>query len=72
MKVHVKERTDRILGSTSVARHAGEMINEITLAMIAGIGLRTRASAMAGVVKPCRVRFEPFDGLTHGTAVVYA
>ena len=24
-----------------VARHAGEMINEITLAMVAGIGLRT-------------------------------
>ena len=39
----VKERTDRILGATIVARHAGEMINEITLAMVAGIGLRTLA-----------------------------
>jgi pyruvate/2-oxoglutarate dehydrogenase complex dihydrolipoamide dehydrogenase (E3) component len=43
VKVHVKERTDRILGATIVARHAGEMINEITLAMVAGIGLGTLA-----------------------------
>ena len=43
MKIHVKERTDRILGATIVARHAGEMINELTLAMVAGIGLRTLA-----------------------------
>jgi pyruvate/2-oxoglutarate dehydrogenase complex dihydrolipoamide dehydrogenase (E3) component len=41
VKIHVKEGTDRILGATIVARHAGEMINEITLAMVAGIGLRT-------------------------------
>ena len=27
--------------STIVARHAGEMINEISLAMVAGIGLKT-------------------------------
>jgi len=43
VKIHVKEGTDRILGATIVARHAGEMINEITLAMVAGIGLRTMA-----------------------------
>lgn len=43
VKIHVKERTDRILGATIVARHAGEMINEITLAMVAGVGLRTLA-----------------------------
>lgn len=41
VKIHVRERTDRILGATIVARHAGEMINEITLAMVAGIGLGT-------------------------------
>ncbi len=41
VKIHVKERTDRILGATIVARHAGEMINEITLAIVARIGLRT-------------------------------
>ena len=43
VKIYVKERTDRILGATIVARHAGEMINEVTLAMVAGIGLRTLA-----------------------------
>jgi len=43
VKIHVKERTDRILGATIVARHAGEMINELTLVMVAGIGLRTLA-----------------------------
>ncbi len=39
-KIHVRERTDRILGATIVARHAGDMINAITLAMVAGFGLR--------------------------------
>jgi pyruvate/2-oxoglutarate dehydrogenase complex dihydrolipoamide dehydrogenase (E3) component len=39
VKVHVKKGTDRILGATIVARHAGEMISEITLAMANGIGL---------------------------------
>jgi pyruvate/2-oxoglutarate dehydrogenase complex dihydrolipoamide dehydrogenase (E3) component len=43
VKIHVKERTDRILGATVVASHAGDMINEITLAMVAGIGLSTLA-----------------------------
>jgi pyruvate/2-oxoglutarate dehydrogenase complex dihydrolipoamide dehydrogenase (E3) component len=43
VKIHVKEGTDHILGATIVARHAGEMINEITLAMVAGVGLRTIA-----------------------------
>jgi pyruvate/2-oxoglutarate dehydrogenase complex dihydrolipoamide dehydrogenase (E3) component len=40
-KIHVREGTDRILGATIVARHAGEMINEISLAMVAGCGLGT-------------------------------
>ena len=43
VKLHVREGTDRILGATVVARHAGEMINGISLAMVAGIGLRTIA-----------------------------
>ena len=43
VKIHVREGTDQILGATIVARHAGDMINEITLAMVAGIGLRTLA-----------------------------
>lgn len=40
VKIHVKGRTDRIVGATIVASHAGEMINGITLAMLAGLGLR--------------------------------
>ncbi|MFQ5960338.1 MAG: mercuric reductase [Candidatus Methylomirabilales bacterium] len=41
VKVHVKKGTDQILGATIVARHAGEMISEITLAMVGKLGLKT-------------------------------
>ena len=54
VKIHVKERTDRILGATIVARHAGEMVNEITLAIVAGIGLRTLAQRHPRVSDPGR------------------
>ncbi len=43
VKIHVKQGTDRILGATIVARHAGEMINGLSLAISAGIGLRALA-----------------------------
>jgi len=46
VKIHVREGTDRILGATIVARHAGEMISEITLAMVADAGLRTLSRVM--------------------------
>ncbi len=36
VKVHVRKGTDRIVGVTIVGRHAGEMIAEATLAMVAG------------------------------------
>jgi pyruvate/2-oxoglutarate dehydrogenase complex dihydrolipoamide dehydrogenase (E3) component len=39
VKIHVKDGSDKILGATIVARHAGEMINEISLAIVAGVGL---------------------------------
>ena len=39
VKIHVREGTDRILGATIVGRNAGEMINTISLAMVAGLGL---------------------------------
>jgi pyruvate/2-oxoglutarate dehydrogenase complex dihydrolipoamide dehydrogenase (E3) component len=42
-KIHVREGSDVILGATIVARHAGDMINGISVAMVAGIGLRTVA-----------------------------
>ncbi|MDX1953820.1 MAG: mercuric reductase [Verrucomicrobiota bacterium] len=48
IKICVAEKGDKILGATIVAPHAGEMINEITLAMQQGIGL----SKLSGVVHP--------------------
>jgi pyruvate/2-oxoglutarate dehydrogenase complex dihydrolipoamide dehydrogenase (E3) component len=48
LKVHCKRGTDTILGATIVARHAGEMISEITTAMVAGMGL----GGFSGVVHP--------------------
>jgi pyruvate/2-oxoglutarate dehydrogenase complex dihydrolipoamide dehydrogenase (E3) component len=40
VKIHVKEGTDAILGATIVASRASEMINEISVAMRAGLGMR--------------------------------
>jgi pyruvate/2-oxoglutarate dehydrogenase complex dihydrolipoamide dehydrogenase (E3) component len=48
VKIHVKKRSgralwargsDRILGATIVASHAGEMVSEVTLAMVNNLGL---------------------------------
>ncbi|MCB8975984.1 MAG: mercuric reductase [Ardenticatenaceae bacterium] len=41
VKIYVKRGSDKILGATMIARHAGEMISEITTAMMAGAGLST-------------------------------
>ncbi len=38
-RVHLKKGSDAILGATIVARHAGEMIGEVTLAISSGLGL---------------------------------
>lgn len=48
VRVHVKKGTDKILGATIVARHAGEMISELSLAIVAGVGLKT----LGGVIHP--------------------
>ena len=47
-RVHLRKGTDRILGATIVARHAGEMINEFSLAITNGIGI----SAIAKTIHP--------------------
>ena len=39
VKLHVREGTAEILGATVVASHAGDLINEISLAMSAGLDL---------------------------------
>ncbi|MBI2924350.1 MAG: mercuric reductase [Verrucomicrobia bacterium] len=41
VRVHVRKGTDEILGATIVAAHAGDLISEITLAMVGRIGLKT-------------------------------
>ncbi|MBC7788823.1 MAG: mercuric reductase [Anaerolineae bacterium] len=39
LRVYLKKGTDKILGATLVAEHAGDMISEITLAISSGLGL---------------------------------
>ena len=46
VKIHVRQESDRILGATVVARHAGEMINGLSLAIISGISLRNLAQVI--------------------------
>ena len=46
VKVHVREGTDEIVGATLVARHAGETISELTLAMVGGLGLKTLSATI--------------------------
>jgi pyruvate/2-oxoglutarate dehydrogenase complex dihydrolipoamide dehydrogenase (E3) component len=46
VKFHVKKGRDEIVGATIVARHAGEMISEISVAMAARIGLGKLASVI--------------------------
>lgn len=45
-RVHVETGTDRILGATIVAAHAGDLIHEMTLAMQSGLGLKALASTI--------------------------
>ena len=45
-RVHVKRGTDTIVGATIVARNAGDMISEISLAMTHGLGLSKIGSAI--------------------------
>ncbi len=46
VRVHTRAGSDEILGATIVARHAGEMISEVTLAMVARLGLGTLANVI--------------------------
>ncbi len=53
-KVLTRKGSDKILGATIVASHAGEMISEVTLAMVNGLGL----SKFLGVIHPYPVQAE--------------
>src|SRR6266516_3764624 len=46
VKLHVRKGRDEILGATIVARHAGEMISEISVAMATRLGLGGLASVI--------------------------
>jgi pyruvate/2-oxoglutarate dehydrogenase complex dihydrolipoamide dehydrogenase (E3) component len=47
-RVHVKKGTDQIVGATIVAARAGDMINEFSVLMKAGLGLKT----ITGTIHP--------------------
>jgi pyruvate/2-oxoglutarate dehydrogenase complex dihydrolipoamide dehydrogenase (E3) component len=47
-RIHLRKGTDKILGATIVAAHAGDLINEFTVVMNAGRGART----IAGTIHP--------------------
>jgi pyruvate/2-oxoglutarate dehydrogenase complex dihydrolipoamide dehydrogenase (E3) component len=47
-RIHIQKGTDKILGATIVAAHAGDMISEFSVAMKAGAGAKT----IAGTIHP--------------------
>jgi pyruvate/2-oxoglutarate dehydrogenase complex dihydrolipoamide dehydrogenase (E3) component len=47
-RIHVQKGTDKILGATIVAAHAGDMISEFSVLMKAGAGAKT----LAGTIHP--------------------
>jgi pyruvate/2-oxoglutarate dehydrogenase complex dihydrolipoamide dehydrogenase (E3) component len=47
-RIHIQKGTDKILGATIVAAHAGEMIGEFSVVMKAGTGAKT----IAGTIHP--------------------
>ena len=47
-RIHIQKGTDKILGATIVATHAGDMISEFSVAMKAGAGAKT----IAGTIHP--------------------
>ena len=45
-KIYLQKGTSKMIGATIVARHAGDMINEITLAMTHKLGIGALASTI--------------------------
>jgi pyruvate/2-oxoglutarate dehydrogenase complex dihydrolipoamide dehydrogenase (E3) component len=46
VKIHIAEGTDRILGATIVASRASELINEMSVVVSAGLGMKDLASVV--------------------------
>jgi pyruvate/2-oxoglutarate dehydrogenase complex dihydrolipoamide dehydrogenase (E3) component len=47
-RIHVRKGTDKLLGATVVAAHAGDLINEFSVLMKAGAGIKT----ISGTIHP--------------------
>jgi pyruvate/2-oxoglutarate dehydrogenase complex dihydrolipoamide dehydrogenase (E3) component len=60
-RVHLKKGSDRILGATIVAAHAGELISELTALMTAGKGL----GALARTIHPYPTQAEVLKKLAN-------
>ena len=45
-RIHVRKGTDKLLGATIVAAHAGDLINEFSVLMKAGAGIKTIAETI--------------------------
>lgn len=58
-RVHLRKGSDKILGATIVARHAGEMINEFSLAITNGLGI----SAIGKTIHPYPTQAEAIKRL---------
>jgi pyruvate/2-oxoglutarate dehydrogenase complex dihydrolipoamide dehydrogenase (E3) component len=56
LRVHLRRGTDRILGATLVAEHAGEMIGELAVAITARVGL----SKIGDTIHPYPTQSEVF------------
>ncbi len=54
VKIHTQKGGDKILGATIVAKHAGDLISEVSVAMAGGLGL----SGLASVIHPYPTRAE--------------
>src|SRR5262249_34554812 len=61
LRVHLKKGSDTILGATLVAAHAGDLISELTLAMVGGLGLGTLANTIHPSPTPAEAMRKPGD-----------
>jgi pyruvate/2-oxoglutarate dehydrogenase complex dihydrolipoamide dehydrogenase (E3) component len=48
LKIHLRKNSDTIVGATIVGRHAGDLISEITTAMVGGVGF----GSFSGIIHP--------------------
>jgi pyruvate/2-oxoglutarate dehydrogenase complex dihydrolipoamide dehydrogenase (E3) component len=72
VKIHVRDGTDEILGATIVAARASEMINEMSVVMSAGIGMRRLAGIMhtypaqSGAIRLAAMAFMRREAISFG------